>query len=112
LQRLTVDLLGERGAKIWIPATYWGLLHHDYSFTIFTPIVNEVTAERQGSVGSAMSYAMDCASSVSAQRRDLIAHEAKESILDHVVDFPFMAVVAHVEDVRIVTIVSFYGLRL
>jgi pimeloyl-ACP methyl ester carboxylesterase len=92
LQRLTVDLLGERGAKVWFPATYWGLLHHDYSATIFTAIVNEVAEERQGSVGSAMSYAMDCASSVSAQRRERIAHEAKESILDHVVDFPFMDV--------------------
>jgi pimeloyl-ACP methyl ester carboxylesterase len=92
LQRLTVDLLGERGAKRWFPATYWGLLHHDYSATIFTAIVNEVAEERQGSVGSAMSYAMDCASCVSAQRRERIAHEAKEFILDHVVDFPFMDV--------------------
>lgn len=39
-----------------------------------------------------MSYAMDCASGVSAQRRERIAHEAKKSILDHVVDFPFMDV--------------------
>jgi pimeloyl-ACP methyl ester carboxylesterase len=92
LQRLTVDLLGERGAKVWFPATYWGLMHHDYSATIFTAIVNEVAEERQGSVGSAMSYAMDCASGVSAQRRERIAHEARESILDHVVDFPFMDV--------------------
>jgi pimeloyl-ACP methyl ester carboxylesterase len=43
---------------------------------------------RQG-VGSAMSYMMDCASGQTAARRELIAREARGTLLEDIFNFPF-----------------------
>ena len=40
-------------------------------------------------VGSAMSYMMDCASGQTAARREQIAREAKETLLEDIFNFPF-----------------------
>ena len=47
-----------------------------------------LNTSRQG-VGSAMSYMMDCASGQTAARRDRIAREAKETLLEDISNFPF-----------------------
>ena len=41
------------------------------------------------SIGSAMSYMMDCASGQTAARREQIAREAKETLLEDISNFPF-----------------------
>jgi pimeloyl-ACP methyl ester carboxylesterase len=41
------------------------------------------------SIGSAMSYMMDCHSGISPTRRNQIAQEAKTTLLGDVMDFPF-----------------------
>jgi hypothetical protein len=43
----------------------------------------------RGSVGSAMSYMMDCASGQTAERRERIAREAKDTLLGDLFNFPF-----------------------
>jgi len=47
-----------------------------------------LNTSRQG-VGSAMSYMMDCASGQTAGRREQIAREAKETLLEDISNFPF-----------------------
>lgn len=43
----------------------------------------------RGSVGSAMSYMMDCASGQTTERRERIAREAKGTLLEDLSNFPF-----------------------
>ena len=43
----------------------------------------------QQNIGSAMSYMMDCASGQTAARRERIAREAKETLLEDISNFPF-----------------------
>jgi pimeloyl-ACP methyl ester carboxylesterase len=46
-------------------------------------------AARRDSIGSAMSYLMDCSSGVSEERWARIREEAKDSLAGSVIDFPF-----------------------
>jgi pimeloyl-ACP methyl ester carboxylesterase len=45
--------------------------------------------QSRSEIGSAMSYMMDCASGQTAARRELIAREAKGTLLEDVFNFPF-----------------------
>ena len=45
--------------------------------------------QTRSGIGSAMSYMMDCASGQTAVRRELIAREAKETLLEDISNFPF-----------------------
>jgi pimeloyl-ACP methyl ester carboxylesterase len=45
--------------------------------------------ESRSEIGSAMSYMMDCASGQTAARRELIAREAKDTLLGDIMNFPF-----------------------
>jgi pimeloyl-ACP methyl ester carboxylesterase len=45
--------------------------------------------QTRDNIGSAMSYMMDCASGQTAARRELIAREAKGTLLEDVFNFPF-----------------------
>src|SRR6201991_625409 len=47
-----------------------------------------LNTSRQG-IGSAMSFMMDCASGQTAARREQIAREAKETLLEDISNFPF-----------------------
>jgi len=55
----------------------------------FTELARLSLAARRQSVGSAMSYLMDCSSGVSAERWARITAEAKDSLAGAVIDFPF-----------------------
>jgi pimeloyl-ACP methyl ester carboxylesterase len=55
----------------------------------FTALARLSLAARRESIGSAMSYLMDCSSGVSAERRERINSEAKDSLWGGVIDFPF-----------------------
>jgi pimeloyl-ACP methyl ester carboxylesterase len=45
--------------------------------------------QSRSDIGSAMSYMMDCASGQTAARRELIAREAKGTLLEDIFNFPF-----------------------
>ena len=45
--------------------------------------------QSRSEIGSAMSYMMDCASGQTAARRELIAREAKGTLLEDIFNFPF-----------------------
>src|SRR5215218_507487 len=45
--------------------------------------------QSRSGIGSAMSYMMDCASGQTAARRELIAREAKGTLLEDIFNFPF-----------------------
>jgi pimeloyl-ACP methyl ester carboxylesterase len=45
--------------------------------------------ESRSEIGAAMSYMMDCASGQTAARRELIAREAKDTLLGDIMNFPF-----------------------
>jgi pimeloyl-ACP methyl ester carboxylesterase len=55
----------------------------------FTPLAALEARQRRGLRASAMAAAMDCASGVSAERRERIAREAEGSILGDATNFPF-----------------------
>jgi len=67
-----------------LPAALYAMLQGD-----FKELARLSLAARRQSVGSAMSYLMDCSSGVSAERRARIAAEAKDSLAGAVIDFPF-----------------------
>ena len=88
LQRLTAALLGDRAGKEAIPALYHSLSVNDYSSFYLKYFARMIADERQGSIGSAMAYAMDCASGASAQRRERIRREAEKTLFGDLIDFP------------------------
>lgn len=55
----------------------------------FTAAALAVGEERVGPVGSAMSYAMDCASGATEARLERIAAEARKTLLGDAINFPF-----------------------
>lgn len=67
-----------------LPAALHTMLQGD-----FTALARLSLAARRKSIGSAMSYLMDCSSGVSAERWVRIRDEAKDSLVGGVMDFPF-----------------------
>jgi len=55
----------------------------------FTNLAQFWLEQSRSGIGSAMSYMMDCASGQTATRRELIAREAKETLLEDAFNFPF-----------------------
>ncbi|MEW6207203.1 MAG: alpha/beta hydrolase [Acidobacteriota bacterium] len=88
LERLTASVIGnEQVAQI--PAVYRALSTGNISSPILSIIAGRVLAERRGRIGSAMPFAMDCASGVSKERRQRILREARGALLGNSIDFPF-----------------------
>lgn len=88
LQQITFGLLGTREGKTRIPALYQSLAVGDFSSPAVQSAARELVAMRTGSIGSAMAFAMDCASGASAERRARIQREASATLLGGDVDFP------------------------
>jgi pimeloyl-ACP methyl ester carboxylesterase len=83
LQTLTAFSFGSgEGA---LPARFYAMSKGNFS----DAAQGWLNFSRGGSVGSAMAYMMDCASGVSNERRQLIAREAKTTLLGDIMDFPF-----------------------
>jgi len=55
----------------------------------FTNLAQFWLEQSRSGIGSAMSYMMDCASGQTAARRELIAREAKGTLLEDAFNFPF-----------------------
>ncbi|HEY7546500.1 MAG TPA: alpha/beta hydrolase [Blastocatellia bacterium] len=88
VERLTASVIGnEQVAQI--PAFYHALYTGNTSSPILSITSARVLAERRGQIGSAMPFAMDCASGVSKARRQRILSEARGTLLGNSIDFPF-----------------------
>jgi len=84
LQTLTANSFGADEADL--PARYYGLAKGDYAMAA----QGWLRLTRRGlAIGSAMAFMMDCASGISAQRRQQVAREAKTALLSDLMDFPF-----------------------
>lgn len=82
IQMLTAFSFGNGEAVL--PARYYAMSKGDFSLVA----QGWLNVSRPRGVGSAMTYMMDCASGVSANRRKQIAREAKTTLLEDVMDFP------------------------
>lgn len=82
IQILTVFSFGN--AEAALPARFYAFSKGDYSQAGH----GWLNISRRGSVGSAMSYMMDCASGLSKERRAIITREARTTLLADVMDFP------------------------
>jgi pimeloyl-ACP methyl ester carboxylesterase len=83
IQLLTLFSFGNGEAAL--PARYYAMSKGDFSLAAR----GWIGLSRFGSVGSAMSYMMDCASGISAERRQQVMREARTSLLEDLMDFPF-----------------------
>ena len=84
LQMLTTGAFGS--AEAALPSVYYAMSKGDFSFVA----QRWVAFNRPGqSIGSAMTYMMDCHSGISPSRRKQIAKEAKTTLLGDMMDFPF-----------------------
>ncbi len=87
LQLVTVNALGRTNTARMLPAMYYALSQGD-----FTAVGRQVQQLRGESVGSAMSFMMDCASGASPERLAHIHREAAECLLGDAANFPFPAI--------------------
>ena len=88
LQQTTLGLLGTREGKTSIPALYYSLSVSNFSSPPVQAMAREIIEQRMGPIGSAMGFAMDCASGASAARRRMIEQQTAESLLGGDIDFP------------------------
>lgn len=86
IQILTTFSFGSDEAAL--PARYFAMSKGDFS----EAARGWLALIRGRSLGSAMSYMMDCASGVSKERREQIAREARTALLSDVMDFPLPGV--------------------
>ena len=87
VQQLTIALLGDRSGKEVLPAVFYSLDNGDYNSVYLQYAAQLVMQQRRDSIGSAMAFAMDCASSGSKQRFAKIVREGKTSILGDSPDY-------------------------
>lgn len=83
LQMLTVFSFGS--AEAAMPANFYAMSKGDFT----QAAQGWLRLSRAGVIGSAMASMMDCASGVSDERRKQIAREAKQALLEDLMDFPF-----------------------
>ena len=87
LQLVTAQGLGSSAFIRRLPAAYYDMSRGDFSW-----LANEVLGLSKRSFGRAMSFQMDCASGVSDERLARVQHEAGETLLGDVADFPLQDV--------------------
>lgn len=68
---------------------YFPALFYRASKGDFSDLAQVWVNTARGSVGSGMSYMMDCASGQTTERRERIAQEAKKTLLEDLSNFPF-----------------------
>ncbi len=84
VQYWTANSLGRTSSLADVPAVYYAMAHDDFS------TVAKFAADlRTVAVVSAMAAVTDCASGLSAARRETIAREAKRAVLGDTVNFPY-----------------------
>ena len=93
-QQLTIALLGDRTGKEVLPALFYDFEKGNYDSPYVKYFAQIIAQQRLGELGSAMAFAMDCASFASKSRLARINREGKNSILGDSLDFPFPDVCA------------------
>ncbi len=83
MQYLTANNIGT-GVTASFPMAFDAASKGDFSFA-----AQAWLNQSRGGIGSAMSYMMDCASGITAARREKIKNEAKETLLEELSNFPF-----------------------
>jgi pimeloyl-ACP methyl ester carboxylesterase len=89
VQQLTIALLGDRSGKEVLPALFYDFDKGNYDSPLLKYFAQIIAQQRLGEIGSAMAFAMDCASFASKPRLKSINREGKTSILGDAPDFPF-----------------------
>ena len=98
VQQITASVVGNSEVN-GIPALYYALLKGNTSHLFVKTIARNVGRSRQGTIGSAMPPAMDCASGADAARLRRIESEAKNTLLGSAIDFPFPGVCAGFDNI-------------
>ncbi|MBC7796074.1 MAG: alpha/beta fold hydrolase [Pyrinomonadaceae bacterium] len=88
IQQLTIALLGDRSGKEILPALFYDFDKGDYDSFYVKYFAQLIAQQRLDSIGSAMAFAMDCASFASKPRLARINREGRNSILGDSPDFP------------------------
>jgi len=89
VQQLTSVLLGDRSGKEVLPALFYDFDKGNYDSFYVKYFAQFIAQRRLDTIGSAMAFAMDCASFASKPRLARINREGKTSILGDSFDFPF-----------------------
>ncbi len=84
VQYWTANSIGRMSSMVDVPATYYAMANDD-----FTEIAKFAADMRTVAVVSAMAAVTDCASGMSAARREDIARQAKRAVLGDSVNFPY-----------------------
>jgi pimeloyl-ACP methyl ester carboxylesterase len=88
LQQTTLGLLGTREGKTSIPALYYSLSVSNFSAPAVQAMARDILEQRTGPIGTAMGFAMDCASGASSARRQTIEQQTAQSLIGGDIDFP------------------------
>lgn len=91
LQQATASVIGNSEVA-GVPALYYALSTGNTSHYLVKTIAQIAARNRQGTIGSAMPPAMDCASGSDPERLRRIEREAKTTLLGSFIDFPFPGV--------------------
>jgi pimeloyl-ACP methyl ester carboxylesterase len=83
LQLVTAQGLGASPFLAQLPAAYYDMEKGDFSW-----LAAEIVARRSRPIESAMTLQMDCASGITAARKARIAREARETLLEDLIDLP------------------------
>lgn len=84
LEKFISESVGRRGSIRPLPMMIYEVAHGEYR-----RIAGIAYSTRQGSIQSAMSLAMDCASGASPERLARIAREEEETLLGNTMNFPY-----------------------
>lgn len=84
LKKVTASGLGDVESIRHLPARYLAMSGGDFSW-----LAGVVLEWRRGWFGNAMAFHMDCASGASPERLRRIEEEARETLLEDLIDFPF-----------------------
>jgi pimeloyl-ACP methyl ester carboxylesterase len=87
LEQLVIGMIGTREGIERLPGTLLAFDRAEFSSPLIQQAAREVIQMRAGSIGSAMSFAMDCASSASKPRLAAIGREMRTATVGHL-DFP------------------------
>jgi hypothetical protein len=82
LEQLIIGMIGTREGIERLPGTLLAFDRAEFSSTLIQQAAREAIQMRTASIGSAMSYAMDCASSASKQRLAAIGREMRTAMSD------------------------------
>lgn len=89
VEQIVAGMLGEREGFETLPAMLLAFRDRIWSSPLVQSAAREMIDERTGSIGTAMSWVMDCSSGASEARLAEIRDEAPHTLLGSTMNFPF-----------------------